>query len=93
MRKRRYSGSEISSSNTNKRKRNLSDSEDPGSDPYREINHYEGKIKRFSTNYFVSEFIINHAISFPEEKLRDVFQQLIDKAYRKANESGVQVRK
>jgi hypothetical protein len=90
--RRRHSDSNISQQRI-KRKRNLSQSEDSKSNPYREIAHYEGKIKRFSTNYFVSEFIINHAISFPEEKLKDVFQELIDKAYRKANDLGMQVRK
>jgi hypothetical protein len=93
MRKRRHSGSDIFPSQTYKRKRNPSDSENPSWNPYNEIKHYEGRIKRFSTNYHVTEFIINHAISYPEEKLKDIFQELIDKAYRKANESGVQVMK
>jgi hypothetical protein len=93
LRRRRHSDSNISQQHGFKRKRNLSESEDSKTNPFREIAHYEGKIKRFSTNYFVSEFIINHAISFPEEKLKEIFQELIDKAYRNANDSRVQVRK
>jgi hypothetical protein len=59
--------------------------------PYKEISHYTGKIKKFSTDYHVTEFILNHAISFPEEKLKNIFDELIDRAYRLSNSSGNQV--
>jgi hypothetical protein len=60
--------------------------------PYKEISHYTGKIKKFSTDYHVTEFILNHAISFPEEKLKNIFDELIDRAYKLSNSSGNHVR-
>jgi hypothetical protein len=59
--------------------------------PYKEISHYKGKIKKFSTDYYVTVFILNHAISFPEEKLKNIFDELIDNAYMLSNSSGNQV--
>jgi hypothetical protein len=59
--------------------------------PYKEISHHKGKIKKFSTNYYVTVFILNHAISFPEEKLKHIFDELIDSAYMLSNSSGNQV--
>lgn len=59
---------------------------------YHEISHHEGRIKRFSTAYFVTEFILKNAISFPEDKLKEIFDDLIDIAYSKSKAFGKQVR-
>jgi hypothetical protein len=62
-------------------------------EPYHELSHHEGRIKRFSTAYYVTEFILKNAISFPEDKLKEIFEELIDAAYSKSNSFGKQVRK
>jgi hypothetical protein len=75
-----------------KRKRTASESRINSNEvPYREISHYTGKIKKFATDYHVTEFILNHAISFPEERLKEIFDELIDRAYKQSNTSGSQV--
>jgi hypothetical protein len=74
-----------------KRQRRISESRSTIEKPYKEINHHTGKIRKFSTDYHVTEFILNHAISFPEEKLKSIFDELIDRAYMLSNSSGNQV--
>jgi hypothetical protein len=75
-----------------KRKRRTSESRSNSIEkPYKEISHHTGKIRKFSTDYHVTEFILNHAISFPEEKLKNIFDELIDRAYMLSNSSGNQV--
>jgi hypothetical protein len=59
--------------------------------PYKELSHHEGRLQKFSTNYYVTEFILNHAISFPEERLKNIFDELIDRAYNLSNTAGSQV--
>jgi hypothetical protein len=89
-RKRHYSFDETYNK-IKRHKRKLSESDTPASPDYQEISSHEGKLQKFSTNYHVTEFIVNHAISHPEEKLQEIFDHLIDKAYFKANLEGKQV--
>ena len=95
MRKRHRSlnSSDLTSKIPEKRRRHGSESNISSSinDPYIEINHHEGTLKKFSTNYFVTEFILKNAISYPEEKLKEIFEKLIDDAYLKSNKAGEQV--
>lgn len=90
-RKRRHSFNEIET--PQKLKRTLSDSNIFSSkkSPYQEIKHYHGTIKKFATDYYITEFILNNAISFPEEKLKEIFSDLINNAYKKTNIYGRQV--
>ena len=95
-RKRRYSMNDLPSipdEVPKKLRRTGSDTKiSPNNEPdYIEINHYEGKLKKFSTSYYVTEFVLKNAISYPEERLKQVFDKLIDSAYRKANAIGKQV--
>ena len=95
MRKRHRSlnSSDLTSKIPEKRRRHGSESNISSSinDPYIEISHHEGTLKKFSTNYFVTEFILKNAISYPEEKLKEIFDKLIDEAYLKSNKAGEQV--
>ena len=67
MRKRHRSlnSSDLTSKIPEKRRRHGSESNISSSinDPYIEISHHEGTLKKFSTNYFVTEFILKNAIS------------------------------
>lgn len=74
-----------------KRRRNASETSLKNFDAYQELGHHEGRIKKFSTDYYVTEFIVHHAISFPEEKFKEIFERLIDEAYFKANINKKQV--
>ena len=95
MRKRHrsFNSSNITNEKPEKRRRHGSESNIAPSieNPYIEISHYEGRLKKFSTNYFVTEFILKNAISYPEEKLKEIFDKLIDEAYLKSNKAGEQV--
>lgn len=76
----------------NKRRRNASESRLKSFyDAYHEIGHHDGKIKKFSTDYHVTEFIVHHAISYPEDKFKEIFERLINEAYFKANINRKQV--
>lgn len=99
--KRSYSDSDLlilekeqlSSSNRKlKRSSSESDVKNVNKEAYQKISHHEGRINRFSTGYFVTEFVLINAISYPEEKLKEIFKNLIDEAYSKSNTYGNQVR-
>ena len=84
----------VEDSTPRKIKRSGSDSniENKIDDPFVEISHHQGTLKKFFTSYFVTEFIVKNAISFPEEKLKQIFEKLIDKAYKNTNKLGKQVK-
>jgi len=99
--KRTYSDSDLltpekekiySSNKCLKRLKSESDLQNINNEEYREISHHAGRYNRFSTGYFVTEFILRNAISFPENKLKEIFEKFIEEAYSKSNAFGKQVR-
>lgn len=90
-RKRRYSTDEIKIPSKLKRTNSDTNISASNAEPYNEISHHDGKLNIFSTYYYVTEFVLKNAISYPEEKLKNIFANLINRAYTKCNLMGKQV--
>ena len=50
-------------------------------DDYEEISHYVLEYKKFNMAQHVTKFLINTLGDYPEERMEEILQQIIDRAF------------